>query len=162
MIELLSESWTNFLSTPEYEYTIRILAASFAGLILGTERAINKKPASFRTFALVSSASCIFTILSVIVGEASRASGIAVDPGRIAAQVVSGVGFVGAGIIYKDRTAGAVEGITTAVMVWFAASLGMVCGFGHILLGGICLLMYIFILTFGKLLHRIVEGPKEN
>jgi putative Mg2+ transporter-C (MgtC) family protein len=140
----------------EYNHLTRILIASLIGLLIGTERAISNKPASFRTFALVSTASCIFTIISIKMSLLSKIT----DPSRIAAQIVSGVGFVGAGIIYKDNTANSVEGITTAVMIWFTSALGMICGFGDIVLGLVCCLVYILILIFGKVLHILLHGYK--
>jgi putative Mg2+ transporter-C (MgtC) family protein len=154
----MQEILQNLLLTTEYQYSVRILISAFLGMLLGYERALNKKTASFRTFSLVSCASCIFTICSVLVSEMSEIS----DPGRISAQIVSGVGFVGAGIIYKDRKHGSVEGITTAVMIWFSSALGMLCGFGETFLGIICVVIYIFILTLGKIMHIITEDFKTK
>ena len=151
---IFSEEVREFFNCKEIVWGMRLFAAAVFGLLLGTERALNDKPASFRTFSLVSCASCIFSILSV---DSITMSTIA-DPTRVAAQVVSGVGFIGTGIIFKQG--GNVEGITTAVMVWYAAALGMLCGFGEILFGGISLLIYTFILTFGSFLHRMMKGPK--
>ena len=135
---------------------LRVSTSSILGLLIGAERALNNKSASFRTFSLVSTASSIFTIVGL---EMSKLGDV--DPTRISAQIVSGVGFVGAGIIYKDRQANSIEGVTTAVMIWFSSALGMVCGFGNINLVITCFSSYGLILLFGKILHILLNGKKE-
>lgn len=146
----------------ELNYLLRILTSSLLGLFIGAERALSNKSASFRTFSLVSTASCIFTIVGLEMSKLGlQMTNLGnVDPTRISAQIVSGVGFVGAGIIYKDRKANSVEGITTAVMIWFSSALGMVCGMGNLELILICFVSYAFILFSGKILH-ILHGKKE-
>ena len=110
----------------------RLLLASLLGGILGLEREIHGRPAGFRTHLLVSLGSCLFCISSVefyrIFGNFTGTGPVGVDPGRIAAQVVAGIGFLGAGAIIRDRAS--IRGLTTAACLWVAAALGIACGIG--------------------------------
>ncbi|HKW70366.1 MAG TPA: MgtC/SapB family protein [Candidatus Dormibacteraeota bacterium] len=94
------------------------------GLILGAEREFRGHPAGLRTMALISTGSCMFTALGLI-PEFSKI----VDPTRIAAQIVTGVGFLGAGSILRQGEE--VRGLTTAASIWVTASIGMAVGFGY-------------------------------
>jgi len=111
-------------SLQELFYILPILLALFLGGILGWQRALCGKSAGPRTYALVGAGACLFTILSlnVFVG----------DIARVAAGVVTGIGFLGAGTILhrKDH----VEGLTTAAGMWMTASIGMAIGSGYYLL----------------------------
>jgi putative Mg2+ transporter-C (MgtC) family protein len=119
---------------PEFdtELFLRLVLASFFGAIIGLEREIHGRPAGFRTHLLVSLGSCLFCICSVefyrIFGNFKGVVPVGVDPGRIAAQVVAGIGFLGAGAIMRDK--GNVRGLTTAACLWVAAALGIACGVG--------------------------------
>lgn len=105
-----------------------IYYAALIGIVIGLEREVRGKNASIRTFSLISIGSCLFTLMSVKAGG-SVASGDPYDLTRIAAQVVTGVGFLGGGVIFKTHDR--IEGITTAAMIWLTAALGMACGFGQ-------------------------------
>lgn len=129
---------------------INAIVATGLGLLLGFERAVHHKNASLKTFSLISLGSCIFTQLSLEIASINST-----DPARIAAQIVSGIGFVGGGVIFK--TSDHVEGITTAVMLWFAASIGMCCGFEKINYAIVITLLYFFIYLFAALFHKIVN-----
>jgi putative Mg2+ transporter-C (MgtC) family protein len=94
------------------------------GLVIGIEREWRGHPAGLRTMALISAGSCMFTGLGLI-PDFPRT----VDPTRIAAQIVTGVGFLGAGSILRQGEL--VRGLTTAASIWVAASLGMAVGFGY-------------------------------
>lgn len=110
----------------------RLLLASFLGGLIGLEREIHGRPAGFRTHLLVSLGACLFTITSLeiyrIFGNFSGSGPVGVDPGRIAAQVVTGIGFLGAGAIIRERAS--IRGLTTAACLWVAAALGIACGIG--------------------------------
>lgn len=103
---------------------MRVLIALAIGLLIGAEREFRGHPAGLRTMALISAGSCMFTGLGLI-PEFNRT----VDPTRIAAQIVTGVGFLGAGSILRQGEE--VRGLTTAASIWVAASLGMAVGFGY-------------------------------
>jgi putative Mg2+ transporter-C (MgtC) family protein len=94
------------------------------GLLIGGEREWRGHPAGLRTMALISAGSCMFTGLGLIPDFPKT-----VDPTRIAAQIVTGVGFLGAGSILRQGEL--VRGLTTAASIWVAASLGMAVGFGY-------------------------------
>jgi len=101
----------------------RIGLAAALGMAVGLEREMRDKPAGLRTMILISVGSCLFAMLSELMGAPNA------DPARIAAQIVSGVGFLGAGAILRD--AKAVYGLTTAATIWMIAAVGMACGFGY-------------------------------
>lgn len=106
------------------ELVIRILAATIVGAAIGYEREIKNKPAGFFTFTLVCVGSCLIAILQQNLLMTNPDS----EPGRIIAQVVSGIGFLGAGTIIHNR--GNVKGITTAAMLWLVSALGLLIGTG--------------------------------
>ncbi|GFO57849.1 magnesium transporter MgtC [Geomonas silvestris] len=111
---------------------LRLLLASFLGGMIGLERELHGRPAGFRTHLLVSLGSCLYALASLEVyrqfGNFSGSVAVGVDPGRIAAQVVTGIGFLGAGAIIRDKAA--IRGLTTAACLWVAAALGLACGLG--------------------------------
>jgi putative Mg2+ transporter-C (MgtC) family protein len=115
------------MNIPEIKYhlsddIINILLALVVGAIIGGEREYRSKSAGLRTMILVSLGSCLFTILSMRIGGTT-------SPDRIAANIVTGIGFLGAGVIYKEDNR--VGGITTATTIWMVAALGMALGSGH-------------------------------
>lgn len=120
------------------EDLIKLLAAVLVGGLIGLEREYRSKSAGFRTFTIVCLGSTIFTILSQHISPNT--------PDRIAANIVTGIGFLGAGVIFKtdDR----VSGLTTATIIWVTAALGMAIGTGHILLsiGGAFFVLLVLIL----------------
>lgn len=113
----------NWFSDPVH---LHILIAAGLGTVIGLEREISGKDPSVRTFALISMGSCLFTILSAKVVEGVHLG----DPGRIAAQVIPGIGFIGAGTIFRSKHG--VSGFTTAALMWIAASIGMAVGLNQI------------------------------
>lgn len=108
----------------------QLLLSAAIGFIIGFERALRGKPASMRTFSTICAGSCLFTILSVEANGGENA--LPHDVTRIAAQIVTGVGFLGGGVIFK--TTDRIEGVTTGALVWLAAAIGMGCGFDRIAL----------------------------
>jgi putative Mg2+ transporter-C (MgtC) family protein len=106
---------------------LKLLAAVLLGGVIGYERETDAKPAGLRTMTLVSLGSCLFTISSLNIGAISGGGG-PVDPGRIAAGIVTGIGFLGAGAIL--RSSGHVLGLTTAASIWLVAAVGMAVGLG--------------------------------
>ncbi len=130
---------------------IKLLAAFLVGLALGAEREYHDKSAGMRTIILICVGSAMFTIFSVrIAGDK--------DPGRVAAQIVSGIGFLGAGVILQRR--GQVLGLTTASTIWVAAALGIGMGVGYVLFTVIGAALVIFVLgilpSFERLFQRAI------
>jgi putative Mg2+ transporter-C (MgtC) family protein len=107
----------------ELELTLRLVVALLLGAVVGWERELQHMPAGFRTHALVSLGAAIFTVVS-----AYAFAGEGTDPTRIAAQIVTGVGFLGGGAIL--HYGGTIRGLTTAASLWAVAAVGMAAGAG--------------------------------
>src|SRR6266567_1584177 len=141
-------------SVLDLEMVTKLLLASVLGALIGLEREVHGRPAGFRTHLLVSLGSCLFTIISIdvyrIYGNFSGVGPVGVDPGRIAAQVVTGIGFLGAGAIIRDKAS--VRGLTTAACLWVASAIGIACGIG---LFGIALVVTTIALVSLMLLKKV-------
>lgn len=113
----------------------RLGVASLCGILLGLERERKDKPAGLRTVTLITVGAALYMQVSMLIPlTAGQPQGITqVDPSRIAAQVVSGIGFLGAGTIIQSR--GSVHGLTTAAMIWVSAGIGLFVGAGFPLAG---------------------------
>ncbi len=108
------------------DFIVKIVLALVLGGVMGLERQYNDKPAGYATNSIICVGATLFTVLSLYMSELGG------DPGRIAAQIVSGVGFLGAGAILREGNK--VSGLTTAAAVWLVAAIGMAVGFGQYLL----------------------------
>ncbi len=113
---------------PEWENGVRLLLSAFLGGIIGYERQNRHKSAGLRTNILVCVGSCLIMIVSQRTGSQINANALA-DPSRIAAQVVSGIGFLGAGAILKEGVN--IIGLTTAACIWVVAGVGLAVGIGY-------------------------------
>lgn len=121
---------------------IELLLATFVLCsLIGIERQVRQKAAGYRTHVLVGLGSCAFTLVSGYGFTMVLGSDVTLDPSRIAAQIVSGIGFLGAGVIFKGRDV--VRGLTTAATIWVAAAVGMACGAGMISLGLVLTLLHL-------------------
>jgi putative Mg2+ transporter-C (MgtC) family protein len=116
---------TAFIQELQLDLALRIAVGFLLGAAIGVERERWSKAAGLRTHMLVAGGSAIFTVVSAYLFDAT---GQPSDPARVAAQVVTGIGFLGAGAII--RSGGAVTGLTTAATIWVAAGLGMLAGVG--------------------------------
>jgi len=122
----------------------KLLLSVLVGAVIGAEREYRSKSAGFRTLTLICLGATLFTILSQLIGANS-------SPDRIAANVVVGIGFVGAGVIFKSTGTNKVTGITTAAMIWATAAVGMGIGAGYELISTIaCLLIILVSFLFSK------------
>lgn len=135
------------------DMTIRMLVAMLAGSIIGFERTRARKPAGIRTHALVAIASASLTIISAY-GVEEFAETRTMDPLRLAAQIVTGIGFLGAGVIWKQSN-GDIRGLTTATNIWAVAGLGIAAGLGHFFLVFLTITLLTAALKMAKLLERI-------
>ncbi len=131
---------------------IRLLLATLLGGIIGAEREYRNKSAGFRTMIMIALGSCLFTIFSVAIGWPGNAD-------RIASNIVTGIGFLGAGIIYKSDEG--IKGLTTAAAVWFTAALGMGIGSGHYVISFAGCAVGIVILALFTLLERRIDKLHE-
>ena len=138
-----------------------LLIAAGLGALIGLEREFAGKDPSLRTFTLICLGNCIFSLMSVSGSAPAPSTG---DPARIGAQIVSGIGFLGAGAIFRSERG--VSGMTTAALMWVTAAIGMAVGFDRIdvaVSGTIITLALIFSL---KIVHRLLDhlrpGPENN
>lgn len=112
----------------QLDISLRLLAGAVLGAAVGAEREIHGHPAGMRTHLLVAVGSAMFTVLGIFAFAAPNAP-VSSDPARIAAQIVSGIGFLGAGAILKDGLS--IRGLTTAASLWAVAAVGMSAGAGE-------------------------------
>ncbi|SHE95866.1 putative Mg2+ transporter-C (MgtC) family protein [Marinitoga hydrogenitolerans DSM 16785] len=129
-----------------YEIIIKIILSSISGALIGYNREKINRPAGIRTHALLSLGASILTIISItsFYDPVTKVG----DPGRIAAQIVSGIGFLGAGTILKNGNK--VKGLTTAATLWVSASIGMTFGAGAYFVGISALIITLIILYINK------------
>ncbi len=123
----------------ELEMAVRLLLAGLFGAMLGYEREKAEKPAGLRTMALVSIGAALFTIVSII-GFGSA------DPARVAAQIVTGIGFLGAGTIIRSGDSDTVRGLTTAASIWLTAAVGMAVGSGLYIISAVSTVVALVVL----------------
>ncbi|MFN3704585.1 MAG: MgtC/SapB family protein [Thermoflexales bacterium] len=140
--------------------TGRVVVAALLSMLVGIERERSGHAAGLRTHMLVGTGASLFTALSVLAFPEG-------DPARIAAQVVSGIGFIGAGTILQQRESGKMHGLTTAASIWVTAAVGMACGSGAFVLATSATLLVVFTLSVmawvGKRLARQhKQGPKAK
>jgi len=107
---------------PPLDLMLRLLLAAGLGALIGVERELRRKPAGLRTNILIALGAAVFTIVSLQLGSEGG------TPDRVAAQIVTGIGFLGAGAIL--RNGGSVHGMTTAATIWVNAAIGMSAGAG--------------------------------
>ena len=144
------------------EFIIRILAATFLGAIIGLDREYRTKAAGFRTHVLVALGSALFMIISVHGFDdlPKDQMTLRMDPARIAAQVVTGIGFIGAGTIIFQKNV--VKGLTTAAGLWVTAAVGMACGVGMYTLAVVStIIVLLCVEAFNAFLHKM-RGKRED
>ena len=119
------DAWLDSFFGNSVELTVlfRVALAVILGFVLGIERELYKRPAGLRTHILVCIASCLIMMVSIYGFDGA-------DPARLASQVVSGVGFLGAGAIMREDKGNSIKGITTAATIWMSAMIGLACGNG--------------------------------
>jgi len=137
---------------------VAMLATFVLCMTLGAERHLRHKDAGVKTHVLVGLGSCLFTLVSAYGFAPITGSDVAVDPSRVAAQIVSGIGFLGAGVIFVNNDT--VRGLTTAATVWLSAAIGMACGAGMIPLAATAVALdYVVVLFLGPLTPRLPRPP---
>ncbi|HSH35981.1 MgtC/SapB family protein, partial [Schnuerera sp.] len=142
--------------TNNMEVVLRIILSAIIGGLIGIEREVNNRPAGLRTHILVSVGSTLVMLVSIN-GFNNPITGLpAGDPARLAAQVVSGVGFLGAGTIM--RTKGDIKGLTTAASLWVCAGIGLAIGNGYYL-GAVVTasVVLITLMSLGKFEKKILK-----
>lgn len=146
------------LTPQDIEVAFRLLVATGLGALIGLEREAHGKGAGFKTYSLVCLGSCLMMIVSIDVFEIYK-NVAQVDPGRIAAQAVTGIGFLGAGAIIRAQER--VRGLTTAAGIWAACAIGLACGLGIYKQAVMTtVLVLIVLIVFSKVQRNIL--PKKH
>ena len=137
------------------EDALKLVLALLVGGFIGMEREYRSKAAGFRTIILIAIGSTLFTLVSVRVGAPQSMD-------RVAANIITGIGFLGAGVVFKD--AGSVTGLTTAASIWATASLGMAIGIGEYQLAAVGLVLVIMVLSLFEGIQTWIEhfNQKHN
>lgn len=136
---------------------LRLACAMAVGMIIGTEREYTNRPAGLRTHILVALGACVVTITGQLIFAQYHSLGSSPDPARLSAQVITGVGFLGAGTILREGSN--VKGLTTAASLWAVACLGIASGFGYYY-AAIAGMIFIFItLTILEVIqHKLISS----
>ena len=147
------------ISSADIDLVIRLSSAILLGGLIGFERELHGKVAGFRTHSLVALGSALIMLVSVQIFDLYQGKA-QVDPSRIAAQVVSGVGFLGAGAIIRFPRGEheAVKGLTTAAGIWAASGIGLACGLGQYHPAIISTLLTLVILVVFSKINRLFHG----
>ncbi|MFJ7738179.1 MgtC/SapB family protein [Lysinibacillus sp. NPDC097287] len=144
------------------EVIIKLVIAATLSLVIGIERELKRKPVGLKTSLVIATFSCLLTIISIETAYSTPARhdiNITMDPLRLAAQVVSGIGFLGAGVILR-RGNDSISGLTTAAMIWGAAGIGIAVGAGFYMDAAIAVVIIVFgIEVLSPFLMKI--GPKR-
>ena len=136
-----------------------LLIAAILGALIGLERELAGKDPSLRTFALIAVGSCMFSLISVSASAGNPNS----DPARIAAQVIPGIGFLGAGTIFRSKLG--ISGLTTAALMWVTAGIGMAVGFGRVDIGVSATIIALSITLLLRAVHHflsLVLSPRKG
>ncbi len=132
----------------EIDFLVRLSVSFFLSGIIGIERELSGKVAGLRTHMLVGMGATLYALLSLLV---QSNTGI-VDPSRVAAQVVSGIGFIGAGAIFRDEDR--IRGLTTASDIWVMGAIGLSVGLGYLLLSFFATFLVLIVLIGGAWLEK--------
>lgn len=135
------------------EPAFKLIISLLMGACIGAEREYKSKVAGFRTIILITVGSTLFTLVSVAL------MGVG-DPTRIASTIVTGIGFLGAGVIFREG--GTIKGITTAAVIWVAAAIGMLVGFGLYGIAFVAVVFTLLILLAFSWLQRIIDRTNRE
>lgn len=146
------------------DIVLRIIVAILIGTVIGVERERKNRPAGMRTHVLVCLGACVIALIECSIADdiarAGEGGALAFNFGRITAQVVSGIGFLGAGTIFTAQKK--IAGLTTAASLWNAACLGIAAGMGYFLIAGVgCALVIAVLMTLQKIVHVNVNKRVE-
>ena len=146
--------------TPEplgvWDVFLRMLCSMAVGTVIGTEREYSNRPAGMRTHILVALGACAVMLTGQMIFTQYSSYGAAPDPARLAAQVITGVGFLGAGTIMREGTT--VRGLTTAASLWAVACLGVAAGGGYYAIALIGMVFIFITLTIFEMLQNRLMG----
>lgn len=160
MLDMLLRPYTMSVELGALDICLRFLCAMIVGLVIGTEREYTHRPAGMRTHILVALGACGVMITGQVIFAQYSALGAFPDPARMAAQVITGVGFLGAGTIMREGAN--VKGLTTAASLWAVACLGIAAGAGYYIIALVGMVFIFITLTLlevvqDKLIGKHVE-----
>lgn len=145
-----------------YAILLRLGAALLLGAVIGAERELNAHSAGLRTMALVSLGSCLFQIIAIVgFNDFVALPHVQIDPSRIASYIVAGIGFLGAGSIFRSQNQSRARGLTTAATIWVVAAVGLACGCGLIGEAVASTLLTLGVLV-GLRLLELVFSPRKS
>ena len=141
----MQDFFSNYFQIADADILIRIIFSIILGSIIGFERELTNKSAGLRTQILVCLGACIFTILSIYGFSTAVTLYPLGDPSRVAAQIITGIGFIGAGTVLRQGLT--VTGLTTASTLWIVAAIGMACGCGKISIAVVSTILAVAVLV---------------
>lgn len=134
-----------FFSSQDTEIILKLFAALFLGMSLGIERALAGKPAGMRTYGLVTMGSSLFAIIGILASGGYGVPNALTESTRFTASIISGIGFIGAGLIFfKDAK---ISGVTTAAGIWVSAGVGVAIGYGFYMLAVVTTVFALLVFT---------------
>jgi putative Mg2+ transporter-C (MgtC) family protein len=137
----------------DIEIIIRFLLAALWGGLVGAEREYRSKSAGFRTMIMISIGACLFTMMSALIGSTG-------NPDRIASNIVTGIGFLGAGVIFRGENK--VNGITTAATIWAVAAVGMGIGAGQYFAAGCASVLILMVLALLSYFETVIDRWNQS
>ncbi len=137
---------------------IQILFALVLGGLVGYDREVKMKAAGFKTNIMISIGATLYTTISILLLHQGTYSG-PIDPNRVSAQIVSGIGFLGAGAIIQSR--GGVKGLTTAATIWVVAAIGYTIGVGYPIVATLFSVTVLVVLRLLNPINKVIESEKE-
>jgi putative Mg2+ transporter-C (MgtC) family protein len=140
---------------PFFEVLLRLLVALVCGAVIGLNREFHRKPAGFRTFALVSLGSAL-----VVLSMEERGGPDSIS--RVIQGLMTGIGFLGAGVIFRRQAPHKVSGLTTAAAIWLTAGLGCAAGLGHYTLVIASTVIALLLLLLGGPFERLITGRRRD
>lgn len=145
------------ISPSDTDVLLRLATALACGGLIGLERDFRNMPTGFRTLSIVCLGSCVAVIAALKAGDSDGFS-------RVAQGIVTGIGFLGGGVILQNEKLKDVKGLTTAAAIWITAAIGLMCGIGELLLALAAAAMTVVVLLLDIALHkwRPVKAPEAN
>jgi putative Mg2+ transporter-C (MgtC) family protein len=144
---------------------LRMVGAVLIGCVVGLDRNLHGKPTGVKTLGLVALGSCLVTMMGLALFSGGTTDGA--SAGRVIQGIITGIGFLGAGVILQHPSTGKISGLTTAASIWVTAALGIVCGIGAWQIAGIATALLLLLMSVGgrieRALHqRWLQKPPED
>ncbi len=140
---------------PAVELSFRLVVATLVGSVVGLNRDLHGKPTGVRTMGLVALGSALIVVAAQRVGGNGDAT-------RAVQGIVTGIGFLGAGVIFKDRSSDRIHGLTTAASIWLTSALGVTCGLGFWVLASVAIVLGFVVLLFGGRFEKAVQRHRPH